>query len=218
MAPAAPLSRRFGAGCLLLGAALLVNGLIFGLAPWLVSETISASLPQPLRMVALFKPPPPPPPPEKELTPPDPPPAIRKLEQVKPRSLEEQKPRPRLEIAPLQLELDARLKSGPALPAPPPGPKPAMGKLDRGPLVASRVPPLYPYLARQRGLEGWVKVRFVVTPKGKVAQLSVLAAKPQGYFEESVMRSVSRWRFKPALKHGQAQEAWVETVIRFELQ
>jgi protein TonB len=94
----------------------------------------------------------------------------------------------------------------------------SVGQLD-GPLTTlTRIPPVYPVQARRRGIEGWVKVAFIVDESGRVGEISILEAEPEGIFERSVERCVSGWRFKPGTVEGMPVKAQVETVIRFELE
>ena len=94
----------------------------------------------------------------------------------------------------------------------------AVGQLD-GPLTTlTRIPPVYPVQARRRGVEGWVKVAFIVDEAGRVGNISILESEPKGLFDRSVERCVSGWRFKPGTVEGMPVKAQVETVIRFELE
>lgn len=94
----------------------------------------------------------------------------------------------------------------------------SVGQLD-GPLTTlTRIPPVYPVQARRRGIEGWVKVSFVVDEAGRVGDITILDADPKGLFDRSVQRCVSGWRFKPGTVEGMPVKAQVETVIRFELE
>jgi protein TonB len=94
----------------------------------------------------------------------------------------------------------------------------SVGQLD-GPLTTLvQMPPQYPSSARRRNIEGWVKVRFVVDENGIVGDVKVLAAKPTGVFEQSVLRCVSSWRFKPGTVGGVAVKAHVEQTITFKLE
>jgi protein TonB len=93
----------------------------------------------------------------------------------------------------------------------------AVGDLD-GPLtVLSRMPPVYPLGAKHRGIEGWVRIRFLVREDGRIGKIEVMESKPAGTFDESVRQCVSGWRFKPGTIDGMAVKAWAETTIRFEL-
>jgi protein TonB len=88
-----------------------------------------------------------------------------------------------------------------------------------GPLTTlTRIPPVYPVQARRRGIEGWVKVAFIVDETGRVDNISILAGEPEGLFDRSVERCVRGWRFKPGTVEGMPVRAQVETVIRFELE
>jgi len=94
----------------------------------------------------------------------------------------------------------------------------SMGDVDSKPGALGQALPLYPRRARRRGIEGWVKVRFLVTKDGRVRNLSVLKESPTGVFHKTVMNTVPRWRFKPARKDGQAVNVWVEQTINFKLE
>lgn len=94
----------------------------------------------------------------------------------------------------------------------------SVGQLD-GPLTTlTRIPPVYPIQARRRGIEGWVKVAFIVNENGEVGNITVLKSEPDGLFDKSVERCVRGWRFKPGTVGGTPVKAQVETVIRFELE
>ena len=90
-------------------------------------------------------------------------------------------------------------------------------QLDALPATEVRIPPVYPPAARRRGVEGWVKVKFLVDEQGEVEEIQVLKAEPPGYFERSVRRCVSQWRFSPPKFQGMPASVWMETVIRFKL-
>ncbi len=93
----------------------------------------------------------------------------------------------------------------------------ASGELDQ-PLVALvRQQPLYPLFAKQRRVQGQVRVRFVVTRTGTVEQITIIQTNPSGVFEESVVRCVSGWRFRPGTVEGVAVDSWAETTISFVL-
>ena len=89
--------------------------------------------------------------------------------------------------------------------------------LDQAPQAQVRVPPEYPYKARERGIEGYVAVKFLVREDGSVGNVNVLKSKPRGLFEEEVRRILPRWRFQPGRIGGDAVASWVVTTIRFDL-
>jgi protein TonB len=125
----------------------------------------------------------------------------------------------------LPFEINPRLPAGPAtLDLPPLDHMPGMqetfglGDLD-GPLIPlGRISPVYPMTAKRRGIEGWVKVRFVVNEQGAVETITIVNAKPPGLFDQNVRSCISKWRFKPGTVEGLPVKAWVETTIRFELE
>jgi len=94
----------------------------------------------------------------------------------------------------------------------------AAGDLDAPLTVISRIPPVYPLHAKQRGIKGWVQVRFVVQEDGRVTDITIQESQPAGVFDASVLRSVAGWRFKPGTVAGTPVKAWAETTIRFELE
>ncbi len=90
-------------------------------------------------------------------------------------------------------------------------------ELDQAPRAIVRVPPLYPYQAREKSIEGAVQVRMLINPDGSVGQVQVLESRPPGIFEEAVKRTVPQWRFNPGKIEGRAVAAWVVTTIQFNL-
>ena len=146
----------------------------------------------------------------------------------------EQTPRPTM-AKPLQarltlpFEINPRLPSGPGTLALPPmqsleactiGMAEAfsMGDLDTPLTVLVRIPPVYPMRAKSRGVQGWVKVRFVVEADGQVSGVTVVESQPAGVFDRNVIQCVSGWRFKPGMVEGTAVRTWAETTIRFKLE
>lgn len=93
-----------------------------------------------------------------------------------------------------------------------------IGQLDGTLTVLSAMPPVYPPAAKQRNIEGWVRVEFVVTEEGKVGRISVVDAEPKGIFEQAVLRCVNKWRFKPGTVKGTAVSTRVEQTIAFQLE
>jgi protein TonB len=92
------------------------------------------------------------------------------------------------------------------------------GDLDSPLTVLTRIPPIYPLLAKRRGVEGWVRVRFVVNEDGRVDKVTVVKSQPPGIFDQSVIRCVSGWRFKPGTVEGMPVKTRAETTIRFTLE
>jgi TonB family protein len=62
--------------------------------------------------------------------------------------------------------------------------------------VSSRVPPVYPELAKKMHIHGVVKVEATVRPNGSVKSSRVLGGSP--VLVEAAQDAVSKWKFEPA--------------------
>lgn len=129
----------------------------------------------------------------------------------------------------LPFSINPRLPAGPhtlSLPSMPPADFTAygladafsVGDLDSPLTVLTRIPPVYPMMAKRRGIEGWVCVRFMVDEDGRVDKVTVVKSQPPGTFDQSVIRCVSGWRFKPGTVEGMPVKTRAETTIRFTLE
>jgi protein TonB len=82
-----------------------------------------------------------------------------------------------------------------------------------------RVNPDYPQRALSRGLEGWVRVQFTITPAGTVKDAIVVSAEPQDVFDDAALKAIARWRYNPKVENGAAVErVGVQTRIVFQLE
>ncbi|WP_373497926.1 energy transducer TonB, partial [Desulfococcus sp.] len=93
----------------------------------------------------------------------------------------------------------------------------AMDQVDTVPSVVGQPRPAYPYRARRRNIEGWVKIRFLVDRNGRVHDLTILSSSPKDVFDAAVREAVPRWRFRAGIKSGRPVDVWVETTIQFKL-
>lgn len=89
--------------------------------------------------------------------------------------------------------------------------------LDQAPQAIRKIPPTYPYKARERGIEGYVAVKFMVREDGSVFNVNILKARPEGYFEDEVRRALVGWEFQPGRIDGEPVASWVVTTLRFDL-
>jgi len=89
--------------------------------------------------------------------------------------------------------------------------------VDRPPSVLANPRPSYPRRARRRHQQGEVKLRFTVTPVGKVRDIEVVWSRPPGVFDREAKRALARWRFAPAMSDGEAVSTQVSQVIHFKL-
>ncbi|MHC4201606.1 MAG: energy transducer TonB [Planctomycetota bacterium] len=93
-----------------------------------------------------------------------------------------------------------------------------LAEVDRRPRPTVRMKPLYPMRARERGIEGIVRLRFVVGADGSVRDVEVVSSEPEGVFDRAAKAAAARWRFAPAVKDGQPVAARVRTAVRFRLE
>lgn len=91
------------------------------------------------------------------------------------------------------------------------------GDLDHPLTVISRVPPVYPFRAKAKAIEGWVSVEFTVNEQGCVEDIKILDAEPEKIFDDSVMQCVAAWRFKPGRVNREIVKTRARTRIRFKL-
>jgi protein TonB len=193
-------------------AALLINGVLLATAAQLVRErprrldvseaTVVSLVTVPREDV---------PPEERERRPPAPP-----------------RPRPRLDFVP---ELTLPAPDAPDLAGPAVVLDPALfgrvtpagdlvfeaAELDRAPRSLVRTTPRYPYRARQRRIEGEVRVRFLVGADGAISRVSILAADPPEVFDRAVLEAVRGWRFEPGVIDGEPVASWVVTSVLFDM-
>jgi periplasmic protein TonB len=93
-----------------------------------------------------------------------------------------------------------------------------VGEIDSPLTPIVQMHPVYPMMAKRQGIEGWVKVGFLVNETGRVEKVSILDAQPRNIFDHAVVQCVNAWRFKPATVEGVPVNVWAETVVRFELE
>ncbi len=76
-------------------------------------------------------------------------------------------------------------------------------------ILERRVQPLYPQDAFDRDLEGRVEVVAFVDTTGAVARVDVLSNAGERQFEDAVLAAVTKWRYRPYVRDGRAQEVVV---------
>lgn len=80
----------------------------------------------------------------------------------------------------------------------------AAGGGDREAVPLVRVDPTYPPRAKQQGIEGYVDLRFTITPVGTIGDVEVIRSKPSYIFDREAIRAVRKWRYNPKLDGGVA--------------
>lgn len=170
-------------------------------------------------MIAQFKPPPPPRDKEKQLKEKKP----KKIQKKK--QLKKQTARPKIDLPKFQFALGGGLTGGLQIAM---GPRDGikatfrtaftLAEVDQPPRVIRRIDPLYPFAAKRKQIEGTVTLRFIVTKDGRVEEPSVVDAEPLEVFDNSALKAILRWRFRPAVKDGQNVDVIVIAPLKFNLE
>jgi protein TonB len=106
------------------------------------------------------------------------------------------------------------------LPPPPPPPSESASEFyafDEPPMLVRYVPPSYPALARQAGIEGTVLLRVVVGTDGKVESASVIQSDVTPAMEKAAIAAARQFLFKPAKQRTVPVRASMAVPIRFKL-
>src|SRR5207247_541806 len=81
------------------------------------------------------------------------------------------------------------------------------------PEAITKVPPQYPDIAREAGVDGTVLVQALVGKDGKVKDVRI--QKPIPMLNEAAIAAVKQWVFKPALSNNKPVAVWVAVPVRF---
>ena len=83
------------------------------------------------------------------------------------------------------------------------------------PEPVTKVPPIYPDLAREAGVEGTVMVQALVLKDGTVGDTKIGKSIPM--LDAAAAAAVRQWRFKPAMTKGLPVTVWFPVPVRFSL-
>lgn len=100
--------------------------------------------------------------------------------------------------------------------APTSSPAAAGGVTSDAEMVKSQAPS-YPSAALRAHQTGWVVVKFTINAEGRTADVHVVDSQPRRVFDRSAIDAVNRYRFKPAMKNGEAVPTSREQKIEFNL-
>lgn len=86
------------------------------------------------------------------------------------------------------------------------------------PVKIAGAAPEYPPELRERGLQGDVVIRMVITKEGRVGKAEFVAGS-DGQFTEAVAKVLPTWRFEPAriIETGEAITSFIEITFPFRL-
>jgi periplasmic protein TonB len=82
-------------------------------------------------------------------------------------------------------------------------------------LLAYRIEPSYPILARQAHIQGAVVLNAVIDKDGNVEKLQVVSGPPM--LAAAAIDAVKQWRYKPFFFNGRPLEVETTITVTFEL-
>lgn len=77
--------------------------------------------------------------------------------------------------------------------------------------------PVYPAVARRRGMEGRVLLVVEVGQDGRVCDVVIKKSSGFELLDKAAFKAVRKWRFSPATRGGRPVKARLEVPIRFSL-
>lgn len=83
--------------------------------------------------------------------------------------------------------------------------------------LISSVEPRYPAVAKRKGIEIDVFVRFVINKDGRVADIEFEDTNKVNYFRNSIRTAMNKWRFLPAKINEQPIESQMAKIFSFSL-
>ena len=114
--------------------------------------------------------------------------------------------------------------AAPVAPAPGLSSREAAGGAKRAVSAASytaghlgNVPPVYPYRARRKEIEGRVVLRVQVLPGGTALSVELLSSSGHAILDRAALRAVRAWRFVPARRGGVPVADAIDVPISFRL-
>ncbi len=160
---------------------------------------------------------------------------VKKIRPTLPKRQEDTKPTPPTGIGPLPTETGTGLSLPPGTHMLPPDwhvnpgetknwtPPATISEQQAGATAGAtpvaQIPPQFPRELAQQGVEGWVKLRFMINEKGEPFNVMVIDAKPKNVFNQAAVNAIKKWRYRPAVNDGVAViSAAQEIVLDFKLE
>ncbi|MFQ3312437.1 MAG: bla regulator protein BlaR1, partial [Colwellia sp.] len=83
--------------------------------------------------------------------------------------------------------------------------------------LLNSINPIYPSLAKRRGIEMEVKVDFIIDKDGKVKNINFAQQSKLIYFKSAIRSAIRKWRFSPATKNNHKVESKMTKIFSFSL-
>ncbi|WP_181902132.1 energy transducer TonB [Thalassotalea euphylliae] len=65
-----------------------------------------------------------------------------------------------------------------------------------------RVPPKFPVNEAKKGVDGWVRLSFIVEPDGTTSNVVILESTGRKGFERAALKALKQWQYEPAMENG----------------
>jgi len=82
-------------------------------------------------------------------------------------------------------------------------------------LLIRKVDPIYPYEARQQGIQGNVVLAGIIGKDGHMGQLKAVSGDP--ILVDASIKAVKQWRYRPFLLKGEPVEIETTITIKFHM-
>jgi TonB family protein len=82
-------------------------------------------------------------------------------------------------------------------------------------MLTSKVPPIYPLLAKQSRIQGTVILKAIIGIDGSIEVLHLIQGHP--LLAQAAMDAVKRWKYKPYLSNGKPVEVETMITVNFKL-
>ena len=80
------------------------------------------------------------------------------------------------------------------------------------------IDPIYPSIAKRKGIEIDIKVNFTIDQYGKVKDIEFAQQRRVYYFKSAIRTAIRKWRFLPAHKNEQAIESEMSKIFSFSIE
>jgi TonB family protein len=80
------------------------------------------------------------------------------------------------------------------------------------------VNPVYPSMAKRKGIEIEVKVNFTIDVDGQIKDINFARQNKVNYFKSSIRSAIKQWRFSPAKLNNRPIQSNMSKIFSFNLQ
>ncbi|HEY4521653.1 MAG TPA: TonB family protein [Candidatus Paceibacterota bacterium] len=99
---------------------------------------------------------------------------------------------------------------------PPPENKPKTGGNIKQAVLIYKVKPIYPELARKRGIQGNVFLEAIVNVDGNLRDIKIISG--HYLFHQPSIDALEQWKYEPAILNGEPVEVTTTITVRFMLE